>query len=276
MAKNPIITEDVKARVKKFYLRHKKWKTKDIQKRVSQLLHRENPELPEGWPGISSVRKILAPIKNRTPDPLDETWSFGSLAKYPIPPEAIPTVISIFEKCDQDSGFFDEWMPSIREMLWVGRLHKIIEIYHSKCIRRIQGWKEEEREEHRRRGGYPPQWYEKIKLEDLILNWAYKYSENEVMIEQEDEFKPDGIGLPEDQHYIMIDVFDDCDYRLWAFIETLADKYGIDEDKFPYPDQFRDSNFSIGYFISQAKQIVFDEHSKNEEAQNERTHNQEG
>jgi hypothetical protein len=238
MPKGALLTDDVKILIAKVYKKYsKKWTAPMVRNEVDLRLHNQKFT---GWPSLSSVQKVLAIIRKKEsePSPLDETWCFYSLAEYPIAPEAIPLVISIYNKCylESEGSYTGAWMPSIREMLWVGRLHKIIEIYHSKCIRRIQGWTEEEREKYRLRIGYPPQWYQQIKLEDVILNWAYRYSENEIVKED--------LGWTHDPRnfdsFIMSNPFDDYDYRRNAYIERIAEYYGIDEDK------LRDPNLSIG------------------------------
>ena len=132
MAKNPIITDDIKALIAQFCLRHPSWKAKDIQIRVSQVLHSRNPQLPSGWPGLSAVQKVLATVRKSHDDPQDKPWSMGTLIEYPIPPDAIPAVLKVWKLCDdavrkygvnkgEGSLAFDPTL-TIRGAKWVARL----------------------------------------------------------------------------------------------------------------------------------------------------------
>jgi len=58
--------------------------------------HRRDPELPDGWPSDSAVRKILAPLRNpeanKSVDDDDRPWSLAALAFCDIPPDAVPEI----------------------------------------------------------------------------------------------------------------------------------------------------------------------------------------
>jgi hypothetical protein len=116
MARGPIITEEVEEFIKQFKKRHETWKAWQIQKRVSQLLHKDNPSLPEGWPGLNAVQKVLAEMPDI--DPQDETWSVASLERYPIDPETFPRVFALLLYRFDEYG--DEL--TIREAKWASRL----------------------------------------------------------------------------------------------------------------------------------------------------------
>ena len=131
MAKNPIITDEVEALIAQFHSRHPSWKAKDVQTRVSQVLHNRNPELPLGWPGLSAVQKVLTTIRksvNKLPDdPQDKPWSMATLNRPdipPIPPEALPAVLKVWKlRIDSEEGNFSF---SIREAKWAARLSTLI------------------------------------------------------------------------------------------------------------------------------------------------------
>jgi len=148
MARNPIITDEVKVLIRQFYSRHTSWKAWEIQKRVSQMLHSRNPELPQNWPGLNAVQRELAAIRKQknNASPQDEPWSLASLNDYPIPPEAMPVVMSFYKK-----RLAEDDVLNIREALWVGRLFKIID----------------------------PQ--------DLVWDWAFLYAIDEMIAEESGE-----------------------------------------------------------------------------------------
>lgn len=283
MAKNPIITDEAKLLIQQFHSRHPRWKAKDIQIRVSQVLHSRNLQLPPGWPGLSSVQKHLAKIKNRDSDPRDKPWSFSYLAEYPIAPEAIPLVVSIYEKCLLEDASGD-WLFSIREALWIGRLHKIIEMYKPKHI--LPDVRDAVMHEviHKRAVPTRPEGEEptleelalawgiegkEIPLEDIILEWAYTYSQYEIL--SEDEGKPFDSG--ELDGYMMSNVYEFYGDRRDDYIEQMAEKYDVDEDK------LRDPNLSIGdvgqIALKEKIEKIKSEKLK-KEAQNEGSHTSKG
>lgn len=63
------------------------------------------------------------PLDSEKSCPLDQPWCVGCLAKYDIPPEALPIVMWVYEKhLGQKEQHF-----SIREALWLARLYKLID-----------------------------------------------------------------------------------------------------------------------------------------------------
>jgi len=125
MAKGPIITPDVLELIAEVHLQHISWRAKEVRQEVNTRLRRENSHVDPEWPGLSAVQKELTKIREindaRTPESkrLDESWGTYSLAKYPIPPEALPSVLQVWvyvrEKLDEPF--------TIREALWVSRLY---------------------------------------------------------------------------------------------------------------------------------------------------------
>jgi len=261
MPLGPIITEDVKDLIRKFHRRHRTWTAKTIQKKVSEQWHREHPEYPTGWPSLSAIQSHLKKIKDqekgRTDESkkLDEPWTFGSLAEYPIAPEAMPLVISIYDKCARGSGFSEGWMPSIREMLWAERLYKIIEFYKNKTqhvppdvkdeifdrimqahkngdqelIKKLRAIEEGSENPNLEFASYFGLKVEEIPLEDIVLEWASEYAGYEELAEEEGKaFDSTEAQLDGD---LMRDVYERYGERRQNFIEDLEEEYSVDVDK---------------------------------------------
>ena len=191
MARNPIITDEVEALIRRFHLRHPSWKAKDIQKRVSQLLHNKYPELPEKWPGLSAVQKVLATIRKRekglSDSSEDKLWSLSSTAKYPIPSEALPTVMAAYKKRLAKNDVL-----TIREALWMGRLYGVIE------------------------------------PKDLVYDWAFLYALWEMV--SEDKKKPFFDSKDLDME-LMEDVYCARETQREITIWEIAETYGADPVK---------------------------------------------
>ncbi|MFC1933459.1 hypothetical protein ACFLXU_07590 [Chloroflexota bacterium] len=153
MAKNPLITDDVRLLIATVYLENPEFRAKEIRNEVEARLRRKNPKTKPEWPGLSAVQKELTRIRSnidkRPPKlkELDTPWSIGSLVQYDIPPEALPMVLRV---CAQRNTMgmtvrAYNWrrrqdvmagspMPeapdynepfSIRDALWVSRLSKL-------------------------------------------------------------------------------------------------------------------------------------------------------
>ncbi len=128
MARNPIITDEIEAIIGGFYYRHPTWKAWEIQKRVSQLLHKKKPDLPPNWPGLSAVQKVLAKVKKgNMPYPQDRPWSMAALDTYPElkiespSPEALSIVLKVWKSHMEQGQDF-----SIREAKWAARLSHLL------------------------------------------------------------------------------------------------------------------------------------------------------
>jgi|GEM_PF-3252012 len=74
-------------------------------------------------PSYDNLVKIISSARNHH-SPLDEPWSLSCLAKkeYPIPSEALPTVMEVYRKRLAENDVL-----TIREALWIGRLYGVIE-----------------------------------------------------------------------------------------------------------------------------------------------------
>ena len=127
MAKGPRITDGIRWVIARIYLEHPDWRAKEVRMELSTWLCKENPELNPDWPGLSTVQKELTKIRENDKERpskskgLDNPWSIGALVEYDIPAQAIPTVLRVgVEMAD-----IMKRPLSIREAMWVGRLHSL-------------------------------------------------------------------------------------------------------------------------------------------------------
>lgn len=81
----------------------------DIEKELANSLIRSIPDK-------ETIRRKVSEIFRRD-EPLDCPWSSVSLADYPISPELLPTVITVWAKAIEEGRIL-----TIRQALWVARL----------------------------------------------------------------------------------------------------------------------------------------------------------
>ena len=74
-------------------------------------------------PAEETLEKLISRARNHPVSPLDAPFSLASLAEYNIPPEAMPTIIWVYKQMFRESPQHF----TIRQALWVARLHSIIE-----------------------------------------------------------------------------------------------------------------------------------------------------
>ena len=128
MAKGPKITDEVIKLIAQIYLEYPNWRAKEIRSEVNARLYNANPRLNPEWPGLSAVQKELTKIRKRDamrhPESkrIDERWSIGTLAEFSIPSEAILKTYQL-QQMRKDA----EKPLTIREAMWIGRLHILIE-----------------------------------------------------------------------------------------------------------------------------------------------------
>ncbi len=125
MARGPIIAYSIEQLITKVYLENPGWRSKDVREEVSTRLRKNHPDMAPEWPGLSAVQKVLARVHKKErelpPDHEDSPWSVSDITEYPIPPEALPTVLR-------------EWADAlvkgkpltIREARWAARLYHVI------------------------------------------------------------------------------------------------------------------------------------------------------
>jgi len=133
MARGLIVTTEVEYIIASVYQKHPKWKATEVRNEVSHILRKSNPKLPSGWPGLSTVQKVLAIVRKPQVDPQSKPWSMATLNEYPIPPDAIPSVLKVWEYLDYivcevglDELAFDPTL-TIRGAKWAGRLAHVID-----------------------------------------------------------------------------------------------------------------------------------------------------
>ncbi|MDD4985165.1 MAG: hypothetical protein PHQ43_05165 [Dehalococcoidales bacterium] len=127
MPGGPKITDNVKRIIAQVWLEHQDWVAKEIMREVHERLRKDNPNVPPNWPKLTAIqveiKKTRDRHENRPPEikDLDKPWSILSLAKYPIHPEALPTVLKVwvYRRETSNSPF------SIRDALWTGRLYTL-------------------------------------------------------------------------------------------------------------------------------------------------------
>lgn len=127
MPKGPIITDAVKNLIARTYLDHHDWTSKDIQGEVHAQLLKGDPQIPPGWPGLSTIQKVLASLRAveaniyAASEWLDGTWDVTTMAADEIPPEALPTVLKMAMHFRQTLGR----QMTIREARWAARLSSV-------------------------------------------------------------------------------------------------------------------------------------------------------
>jgi len=74
-------------------------------------------------PSEETIEKLISRARNHEDSPLDQPWCVGYLSKYPIPPEALPIVMDMY----QSSLNMEGQRFTIRVALWVARLSQLID-----------------------------------------------------------------------------------------------------------------------------------------------------
>jgi hypothetical protein len=128
MAKNPLVTKNIKLVIGEIYLKNPTWAAKKIRDAVEAKLHETNPCSQKGWPGLSAVQKEVSVIRRkddeRSPESraLDRPWSIGALNKYDIAYEVVPRLIEINNIMKNIPGL----QPlEIRRARWASRLQSL-------------------------------------------------------------------------------------------------------------------------------------------------------
>jgi len=117
MAKGPIISLHMKEKISFVHLTNPGWTAKQVWNRVNELTGGSAP-------GLSATQKIIQNIKKqRSKSPSkDQPWSLAALNQFPIPADAIPTVLRAWiYALDEMNQLF-----TTREAIWVSRLYSCI------------------------------------------------------------------------------------------------------------------------------------------------------
>jgi len=129
MAKGPKITTEIIKKIAGVYMDNPSWPAKTIQREVHAQLRKDKPGIPPGWPGLSTIQKILTITRTidakRRPESkrLDIPWTMDTLVEYEISPEALPTVLKMAVHFRQKEG--EGRRMTIREARWAARLSSL-------------------------------------------------------------------------------------------------------------------------------------------------------
>ena len=135
------LTDELKREISRIRLHHKKqWKAPDIRNELRFLLEeKQRKDVNEkglNWedalirdeaerllPGLSSIQKYLKNTKGNYDKEQEEDnpWSLSSLTNFPIPPEALPSVLEVWLRTRYEFLYF-----TIREAKWVSRLYPML------------------------------------------------------------------------------------------------------------------------------------------------------
>jgi len=127
MPHGPIITDSVKNCIARVYLEHQDWTSYKIHSEVHARLLKSDSQVIPGWPRLSTIQKVLARLREVKAKMypalkwLDEPWDVTTMAKYEIPPQALPTVLKMAVHFQQTLGR----QMTIRELRWAVRLSSV-------------------------------------------------------------------------------------------------------------------------------------------------------
>jgi len=128
MGKGPIITPKVRSQITSTYRQHPKWKAPAVRNEVESILRKKDPSLPQGWPSLSTVQKILVDVRKNMnrPSPEDEPWSMGALNRCAVDSSALPVLLELRDYLSKQGQSL-----TIREAKWAARITPLI---HTKVI----------------------------------------------------------------------------------------------------------------------------------------------
>ena len=127
MARGPEITDEIKVLIYKVHEEHPKWTNQEIRNWVLAAVHKDKPSLPKEWPSKYVIDRIMPKIREQvkqsklSPNPIDRPWSTTTMAQYPIPPEALPTVLYVWAWARVNEGI----KLTIRDVQWLARLYAV-------------------------------------------------------------------------------------------------------------------------------------------------------
>jgi hypothetical protein len=127
MPHGPIITDSVKNCIARVYLEHQDWTSYKIHSEVHARLLKSDSQVIPDWPRLSTIQKVLARLREVKAKMypalkwLDEPWDVTTMAKYEIPPQALPAVLKMAVHFQQTLGR----QITIREVRWATRLSSV-------------------------------------------------------------------------------------------------------------------------------------------------------
>ena len=102
MRKGPNITPEVEALIATVYDKHPKWKAPRVRVEVEFILRERDKSSPERWPSLSKVQKVLAIVRRKAQENLenplsvDKPWSISTWDECPFSSEALPSILRLW------------------------------------------------------------------------------------------------------------------------------------------------------------------------------------
>ena len=133
MPLGPLISDEVRMLAAKLHQEHPKWTNAMIRNEIRAILHKNDESLPpdkrypKDWPSKYAIDRIMPDIRERAKrskferNPIDQPWTIQSLVKYPLPAEALPSVLKVWLYAKSAVRTF-----TIRDARWAGRLYTVI------------------------------------------------------------------------------------------------------------------------------------------------------
>lgn len=149
-----LLTNDLKRYIDSYKQAHPHWSARNILDDIYRkffIAYRENfPKwtddkieayLKSKLPGVNSVQRYIREITGHQ-SPLEQPWHLGliSIRKYQVSADSVPDILSVQEWCEKehpDVVFFRKGEPlTIRQALWIARLHGITKIMRAGIAKR--------------------------------------------------------------------------------------------------------------------------------------------
>jgi hypothetical protein len=133
MSKGPNLDFTIKKLITEIHYEHPGYSAPEVRKELRDHIKDRKPYCYYGpnWPVESTVRnwlkKIPKPDYPDEIDPLDKPWNLLTLVDYDISPDALPSVMFIQAEAIKNNKEF-----TVREALWVARLHRFIKLINAK------------------------------------------------------------------------------------------------------------------------------------------------
>jgi len=89
----------------------------ELAKKLQVELEAMGYDVPE----VEVLERKISEFRNNPVDPKDKPWSIGTLVQYPIPPEALLTVLEAWARYRKQGDTL-----TVREALWFSRLSSVL------------------------------------------------------------------------------------------------------------------------------------------------------
>jgi hypothetical protein len=182
MARGNVLPGSMKTLIAQVYLEHPDWRTRKIREEVINQWHQASRNYDDpNWPGLSAVQKLLAEYRKEHEEQaldlkeLDRPWGILDTAKYPIPPEILPTVLEAWgSKLEEDAPI------TIREALWIVRLYYVFKEARVDLIELIPFQMLSPEEADYLKGYYKKNG--RALLINILTGWATAYATHELAL----------------------------------------------------------------------------------------------